>query len=60
MRSISFEVSGDEPVAVDMPTMWAHNITNVGDDELMTQFWTNSLFDPLLPDTYAEPVCADA
>ena len=57
---IAFEVSGDEPVAVDMPTMWAHNITNVGDDELMTQFWTNTLFDPLAPDTYADPVNSDA
>ncbi len=56
---ISFEASGDEPVAVDMPTMWAHSITNVGDDELMTQFWTSTLFDPLLPDTFAELVDTD-
>ena len=48
-------VSGDEPVVIDMPTMWAHNITNTGDDELTTLFWTNELFDPR-PDTYPEPV----
>jgi UDP-2-acetamido-2,6-beta-L-arabino-hexul-4-ose reductase len=53
---ITYRVSGDRPVVVDMPTMWAHNITNVGDGELMTLFWANDLFDPANPDTYSEPV----
>ncbi|MCK2035909.1 NAD-dependent epimerase/dehydratase family protein [Microbacterium sp. SSW1-49] len=53
---VSFEVSGDEPGAVDMPTMWAHNITNIGDDVLYTSFWTNDIFDPANPDTIAEAV----
>ena len=30
---IRFPVSGDEPAIVDMPTMWAHSITNTGDSE---------------------------
>ena len=30
-KVIHFDVSGDEPAIVDMPTMWVHNITNVGD-----------------------------
>ena len=53
---ISFDVTGDTPAVVDMPTMWVHNITNSGDTELTTLFWTNSLFDPEAPDTYWEPV----
>jgi UDP-2-acetamido-2,6-beta-L-arabino-hexul-4-ose reductase len=53
---VRFRVDGTAPVAVDMPTMWAHNIVNVGDTELLTQFWTNELLDPAHPDTYAEPV----
>jgi UDP-2-acetamido-2,6-beta-L-arabino-hexul-4-ose reductase len=53
---VSFDVSGDEPSVVDMPTMWAHNITNVGADELVTLFWTHTLFDKNAPDTFAEPV----
>lgn len=53
---ISFEVSGDAPGAIDMPTMWAHNITNIGDDVLYTSFWTNDIFDPANPDTIAEAV----
>ncbi|MDQ0644577.1 polysaccharide biosynthesis C-terminal domain-containing protein [Microbacterium murale] len=53
---VSFEVSGDAPGAVDMPTMWAHNITNVGNDTLYTSFWTNDIFDPQNPDTIPEVV----
>lgn len=53
---ISFDVDGEHPVVVDMPTLWAHNITNTGDRELTTLFWTNELFDPDQPDTYPEPV----
>jgi UDP-2-acetamido-2,6-beta-L-arabino-hexul-4-ose reductase len=49
-------VSGTRPVAVDMPAMWAHSITNIGDHELLTLFWSNELFDPQRPDTYSEPV----
>ncbi|WP_411730617.1 NAD-dependent epimerase/dehydratase family protein [Paeniglutamicibacter sp.] len=53
---ISFDVSGDVPNAVDMPTMWSHNITNIGDDLLYTSFWTNEIFNPENPDTIAEVV----
>lgn len=51
-----FEVDGDEPVAVDMPTMWAHRITNSGNETLFTSFWTDDIFDPARPDTIAEVV----
>ncbi|MET7968221.1 capsular biosynthesis protein [Micromonospora sp. NPDC005305] len=53
---VRFRVSGREPVAVDMPTMWVHKIVNTGSDELMTLFWANEIFDPATPDTYPEPV----
>ena len=53
---VSFDVGGDVPVVVDMPTMWVHNITNTGSKELTTLFWANTLFDPEAPDTYWEPV----
>ena len=51
-----FQVTGDEPVAVDIPTMWAHRITNTGPDLLYTSFWTNDIFDPSSPDTIEEVV----
>ncbi|SCL48359.1 UDP-2-acetamido-2,6-beta-L-arabino-hexul-4-ose reductase [Micromonospora citrea] len=53
---VRFPVSGDEPVLVDMPTMWVHNLVNTGPDELVTMFWTNEVFDPGRPDTWPEPV----
>ena len=53
---VSFDVDGDTPVAVDMPTTWAHDITNTGSSELTTLFWTHVLFDPARPDTFPEPV----
>jgi len=55
-RVFEFTVTGDEPVAVDMPTMWSHNITNTGDQALYTSFWTNDIFNPSHPDTIAEEV----
>lgn len=57
---VSFDVTGDAPAIVDMPTMWAHNITNLGSSELTTLFWANELFDPTAPDTFPEPVAASA
>jgi UDP-2-acetamido-2,6-beta-L-arabino-hexul-4-ose reductase len=51
-----FLVSGATPVYIDMPTLHTHNITNVGDDDLLTLFWTNEIFDPSDPDTFAEQV----
>jgi UDP-2-acetamido-2,6-beta-L-arabino-hexul-4-ose reductase len=53
---IEFRVNGDEPVAVDMPTMWSHKITNTGADVLYTSFWSNDIFDQDAPDTIAEAV----
>ncbi len=53
---VEFPVSGDRPAIVDMPTMWVHSITNTGDDELITLFYADELFDPERPDTYPEDV----
>lgn len=55
-EALHLDVTGDEPVAVDMPTMWAHRIINTGSDMLYTSFWTNDLFDPATPDTISEVV----
>ncbi len=51
-----FHVSGEKPAYVDMPTLHTHSITNTGEDELLTMFWSHELFDPDNPDTYFEPV----
>lgn len=51
-----FRVTGQEPAAVDMPTMWTHKITNISQDLLYTSFWTNEIFNPMEPDTTVEKV----
>lgn len=48
--------TGDIPIAVDMPTGWAHSITNTGSETLLTQFWINEVYDPSDPDTFAQEV----
>ncbi|MGB7818560.1 MAG: NAD-dependent epimerase/dehydratase family protein [Ornithinibacter sp.] len=57
---VEFSVSGQAPCAVDMPVGWAHNITNTGEDVLITQFWSHELFRPDAPDTFPHPVAQEA
>lgn len=51
-RIIRFTVSEAQPCFIDMPTMWVHNIRNVGSEELVTVFWADQLLDPENPDQY--------
>ena len=55
-----YRVSGRKPATVDMPTLHTHSIENVGDRPLLSLFWTNEIFDPNAPDTYADSVLAGA
>lgn len=47
-----FILDGDEPAYVDMPIWYTHNITNIGDTELITLFWINEPYDKEDSDTY--------
>jgi UDP-2-acetamido-2,6-beta-L-arabino-hexul-4-ose reductase len=53
---LRFELDGEQPSYVDMPVWFTHNITNVGDDDLITLFWINEFFNPNDPDTFFENV----
>lgn len=53
---ITYRLSGDQPGFVDMPTMWVHNIRNVGEDEVITTFWSDQLLDRENPDQFRETV----
>jgi UDP-2-acetamido-2,6-beta-L-arabino-hexul-4-ose reductase len=53
---LHFELNGEQPSFVDMPVWYSHNITNTGDEELITLFWINEFFNPDDPDTYYETV----
>lgn len=48
--------SGEKSVIVETVPGWTHDITNVGDDEMIVMLWANEIFDRARPDTYAMPV----
>lgn len=48
--------SGTTPQVVDTIPGWSHDITNVGDDELVVMLWANENFDRQKPDTIASTV----
>jgi UDP-2-acetamido-2,6-beta-L-arabino-hexul-4-ose reductase len=47
---------GHIPVVVDTIPGWAHDITNIGSDELVVLLWANEIFDRDRPDTVAARV----
>lgn len=51
-----FYLDGDEPAYVDMPIWYTHNIKNIGDDILYTNFWINEPYNPEDADTFFETV----
>ncbi len=53
---LDFYLDGDTPSYVDMPIWYTHNIKNIGDEILYTNFWINEFYDPKDSDTYFENV----
>ena len=53
-----FEIvtSGDELHVVDTVPGWTHDITNIGDDEMLVMLWANEIFDREQPDTVVAKV----
>jgi UDP-2-acetamido-2,6-beta-L-arabino-hexul-4-ose reductase len=49
-------VSGEDARVVETVPGWAHEITNVGADEMLVMLWANEVFDPEQPDTIASKV----
>lgn len=50
------ETQGDEPRIVETVPGWTHDITNIGDDEMVVMLWANEIFDRDKPDTYTMPI----
>jgi UDP-2-acetamido-2,6-beta-L-arabino-hexul-4-ose reductase len=49
---------GDEARIVETVPGWTHNITNIGDDEMIVMLWANEIFDRQRPDTVSMKVQA--
>jgi UDP-2-acetamido-2,6-beta-L-arabino-hexul-4-ose reductase len=47
---------GGEGRIVETVPGWTHNVTNIGDDELIVMLWANEIFDRSKPDTIAMQV----
>ena len=47
---------GGEGRIVETIPGWTHNVTNVGEDELVVLVWANEIFDRQEPDTVAQKV----
>ncbi|MEI7825628.1 MAG: NAD-dependent epimerase/dehydratase family protein [Chlorobiaceae bacterium] len=48
--------SGELPQVVETVPGWAHDITNIGEDEMIVLLWANEIFDQNKPDTIAMKV----
>jgi UDP-2-acetamido-2,6-beta-L-arabino-hexul-4-ose reductase len=48
--------SGARAEIVETVPGWTHDITNVGDEEMIVMLWANEIFDRARPDTYALPL----
>jgi UDP-2-acetamido-2,6-beta-L-arabino-hexul-4-ose reductase len=55
-ETYSLETSGEKPVIVETIPGWAHDITNIGEDEMVVMLWANEIFDRAKPDTIAAKV----
>ena len=53
---VELRTSGARPKVVDTIPGWSHDITNVGDDEMVVMLWANENFDRQKPDTVASKV----
>lgn len=53
---VEFTTDGQTPEVVETSPGWAHDVTNVGDDELIVMLWANETFDPAKPDTVSSVV----
>jgi len=48
--------TGHKPEIVETVPGWTHDITNIGNEEMIVMLWANEIFDREKPDTYACPL----
>ncbi|NNJ92067.1 MAG: SDR family oxidoreductase [Gammaproteobacteria bacterium] len=53
---VEISTSGDGPEVVETIPGWSHDITNIGDREMIVMLWANENFDRDRPDTVAHEV----
>ena len=53
---VEYRVRGEDYRVIDIPPGYTHSIQNVGDDEVVTLFWADEMYEPDRTDTYYENV----
>jgi len=56
LETYEIKVNGDNPEIVESIPGWAHNITNIGKEEITVMLWANEIFDNSKPDTYKNKI----
>lgn len=51
-----FTVNSDEATVIETVPGWSHDVTNIGEEELIVMLWANEIFDREAPDTIAKPL----
>lgn len=55
-ESYELVTNGNAPQIVETVPGWTHDITNIGEAELVVMLWANEIFDREKPDTFACPL----
>lgn len=55
-KTVEIEISDNNPTIVETVPGWSHDITNIGDDEIIVMLWANEIFDSKKPDTISSRV----
>lgn len=50
-ETYELHADGETPQIVETVPGWSHNITNIGDNEMIVMLWANEIFDRQHPDT---------
>jgi UDP-2-acetamido-2,6-beta-L-arabino-hexul-4-ose reductase len=53
---VDVEACGASPAVVDTIPGWAHDVVNMGDEELIVLVWANEVFDRERPDTFVAKI----
>ena len=53
---VELHISSDNSVVVDTIPGWTHDVTNIGEDEMIVMLWANENFDRDRPDTIVNKV----
>ena len=48
------KTSSETPIIVETVPGWTHDVTNIGNDEMLVMLWANEIFVRGFPDTYAK------